>query len=417
MSDVPLVVQKFGGSSVANAERIHRAAARAVAAHRAGQRVVVVVSAMGDETDRLIDLANQITPNPSRREMDQLLSTGEQVSIALMAMAIHHGNCEATSLTGAQIALRTDRAFGRARIREIAQRDRIDKLLDAGHIVIVAGFQGIDEESNITTLGRGGSDTTAVALAAALAADACEIYTDVDGIYTADPRIVPRARRLETIAYDEMLELAALGAQVMHSRSIELASHYNVVVHVRSSFNDSKGTLIVRETAQMEKIVVRGAALKRDLARISLLGAPVSAGLAASVFARISEAGLVVDDIIQNVQHGDGTTNISFTIAADDIRDARSLATELSNNLGFRAVEIDQEVAKVSVVGIGMRSHTGVAAKMFDTLAKAGVTIENISTSEIVIGCIIRRQDGERALQVIHDAFGLERATGGVATA
>jgi aspartate kinase len=404
-----LIVQKFGGSSVANAERIHRAAGRAVAARRAGQRVVVVVSAMGDETDRLIELAHQITPNPSRRELDQLLATGEQVSIALMAMAIHRAGCEATSLTGAQIALRTNRAFGRARIREIAQRERIDRLLDAGHIVIVAGFQGVDEESNITTLGRGGSDTTAVALAAALAADACEIYTDVDGIYTADPRIVPSARRLRTIAYDEMLELAALGAQVMHSRSIELANHYNVVVHVRSSFSEADGTLIVRETQEMEKVVVRGAALKRDLARISLLGAPASAGLAAAVFARISEAGLVVDDIIQNVQHGDGTTNISFTIAAEDIAEARGLASALAGELRFRAVEIDQEVSKISVVGIGMRSHTGVAAKMFDALAKAGITIENISTSEIVIGCIIRRGDGERALRIVHDAFNLER--------
>jgi aspartate kinase len=392
-----LIVQKFGGSSVANAERIHRAAGRAVAARRAGQRVVVVVSAMGDETDRLIELAHQITPNPSRRELDQLLATGEQVSIALMAMAIHRAGCEATSLTGAQIALRTNRAFGRARIREIAQRERIDRLLDAGHIVIVAGFQGVDEESNITTLGRGGSDTTAVALAAALAADACEIYTDVDGIYTADPRIVPSARRLRTIAYDEMLELAALGAQVMHSRSIELANHYNVVVHVRSSFSEADGTLIVRETQEMEKVVVRGAALKRDLARISLLGAPASAGLAAA------------DDIIQNVQHGDGTTNISFTIAAEDIAEARGLASALAGELRFRAVEIDQEVSKISVVGIGMRSHTGVAAKMFDALAKAGITIENISTSEIVIGCIIRRGDGERALRIVHDAFNLER--------
>lgn len=404
-----LVVQKFGGSSVANAERIHRAARRAIAAQSAGKRVIVVVSAMGDETDRLLELARQINENPSRRELDQLLATGEQVSIALMAMAIHQAGREATSLTGGQIAMRTNRAFGRARIREIAQRERIDKLLDGGHIVIVAGFQGIDEESNVTTLGRGGSDTTAVALAAALGADECEIYTDVDGIYTADPRIVPNARKLGEIAYDEMLELAALGAQVMHSRSIELANNYNVVVHVRSSFSDAKGTLIVKETQEMEKVVVRGAALKKNLARVSLLGAPVGGGLAAGVFARVAEAGLVVDDIIQNVQHGDGTTNISFTTSADDIAEARSIAQALARELKFRAVEIDQEVAKISVVGIGMRSHTGVAAKMFDTLAAAGVAIENISTSEIVIGCIIRRADGDKALRAVHEAFHLDR--------
>jgi len=404
-----MVVQKFGGSSVANAERIHRAARRAISAEQAGKRVVVVVSAMGDETDRLLELARQINQNPSRRELDQLLATGEQVSIALMAMAIHQAGHEATSLTGGQIELRTNRAFGRARIREIAHRERIDKLLDSGHIVIVAGFQGIDEESNVTTLGRGGSDTTAVALAAALAADECEIYTDVDGIYTADPRIVPNARKLSEIAYDEMLELAALGAQVMHSRSIELANNYNVVVHVRSSFSDAKGTLIVKETQEMEKVVVRGAALKKNLARVSLLGAPVGGGLAAGVFAKVAEAGLVVDDIIQNVQHGDGTTNISFTTSADDIAEARSIAQALARELKFRAVEIDQEVAKISVVGIGMRSHTGVAARMFDTLAAAGVAIENISTSEIVIGCIIRRADGDKALRAVHEAFHLDR--------
>lgn len=403
-----LIVQKFGGSSVANAERIHRAAGRAIAAQEAGSRVVVVVSAMGDETDRLIDLAYQVTPTPSRRELDQLLATGEQQSIALMAMAIHHAGHEATSLTAGQIGLRTDRAFGKARIRDVSRPERIGGLLSAGHIVIVAGFQGVDEEANITTLGRGGSDTTAVALAAALRADACEIYTDVDGIYTADPRLVSNARKLEEIAYDEMLELAAQGAQVMHSRSIELANNHGVVVHVRSSFSYAKGTLIVRETQEMEKVVVRGAALKKNLARVGLLGAPVRADVTASVFARIAAGGLVVDDIIQNVHAGDGTTNISFTVSVDEIQEARNLAQQLSKELGFRAVEIDQDVAKVSIVGIGMRSHTGVASRMFEALAKASVPIENISTSEIVIGCIVRRSDGERALKAVHDAFSLE---------
>lgn len=403
-----LVVQKFGGSSVADAARIHRAAGRAVAARQAGHDVLVVVSAMGDETDRLLDLAGQITPTPSRRELDQLLSTGEQVSIALMAMAMHHAGAKATSLTGGQIGLRTDRAFGKARIRDVTQRSRIEALLADGQIVIVAGFQGVDEEANVTTLGRGGSDTTAVALAAALHADECEIYTDVDGIYTADPRLVPGARKLASIAYDEMLELAALGAQVMHSRSIELASAYNVVVHVRSSFADQRGTLIVRETQDMEQVVVRGVALKKNLARIALLGAPFASHVAARAFAEVAAAGLVVDDIIQNVHGSDGALNISFTVSVDELPEARAVAARLAQELRPRAIEIDQDVAKISVVGIGMRSHTGVAARMFAALDQAGVRIENISTSEIVIGCLIRREDGERALRAVHSAFGLD---------
>ncbi len=402
-----VLVQKYGGSSVADASCIHNAAQRAIAARQAGKRVVVVVSAMGDETDRLIDLARQVAPNPSKREMDQLLATGEQVSIALMAMAIHHAGHEATSLTGGQIGLKTDPSFGRARIRQITQRQRLEALLDRGQIVIVAGFQGVDEDFNITTLGRGGSDTTAVALAAALSAERCEIYTDVEGIYTADPRIVPDARRLAEITYDEMLELAALGAQVMHGRSIELASNYNVDLHVRSSFSDGPGTLIVKETRDMEGIVVRGAALRKNLARIALLGAPAGPAVAARVFAEVAAAALVVDDIIQNLHSGDGTMNLSFTVDAADIAAAREAAQRLARELGFRAAEIDQDVAKVSIVGVGMRSHTGVAARMFEALHRAGILIENISTSEIVVGCIIRREDGERALRAVHEAFGL----------
>jgi aspartate kinase len=404
-----LVVQKFGGSSVADADGFHRAAARAVRERQQGRAVIVVVSAMGETTDRLVELARQITPSPSRREMDQLLATGEQVSIALMAMAIHHADHDATSLTGGQIGLRTDRRFGRARIREITQRGRIESLLAAGHVVIVAGFQGVDEESNITTLGRGGSDTTAVALAAAFGAEVCEIYTDVEGIFSADPRCVPAARKIERIAYEEMLELASLGAQVMHGRSIELALNYRVPVHVRSSRSEAKGTWIVSESPEMEKVVVRGAALRRNLARIALLGAPVGSRVAARVFAEVSEAGLIVDDIIQTVSGADGATNISFTIDADDVADARALAQRLTREHGFKAVEIDQDVAKVSVVGIGMRSHTGVAAQMFKALHEAGVTIENINTSEIVISCIVRREDGEKALRAVHAVFGLDR--------
>ncbi|MCK6455825.1 MAG: aspartate kinase [Phycisphaerae bacterium] len=408
-----LVVQKFGGSSVADAARIHRAAARAIRARQAGHRVIVVVSAMGDETDRLINLAFQITPRPSRRELDQLLSTGEQVSIALMAMAIHHAGVPAVSLTGGQIGLRTDRTYGRARILGVTQRGRIESLLSEGQVVIVAGFQGVDEELNVTTLGRGGSDTTAVALAAVLKADACEIYTDVDGVFTADPRIVPTARKLDRVVYEEILELAAQGAQVMHSRSIELAMNYNVVVHVRHSAREGEGTMIVQESPELEQTVVRGAALRRDLARVGLLGGPLGSAVAARAFAAIAEVGLIVDDIIQNTHGSDGTTNISFTIDAAEMSEARDVVQRLSRELGFRAVEIDQDVAKVSVVGIGMRSHAGVAARMFAALDRAGVLIENITTSEIVIGCIVRREQGELALRAVHEEFQLGAAPAG----
>lgn len=398
---------------MADAARIHRAAARAIRARQAGHRVIVVVSAMGDETDRLINLAFQITPRPSRRELDQLLSTGEQVSIALMAMAIHHAGVPAVSLTGGQIGLRTDRTYGRARILGVTQRGRIESLLSEGQVVIVAGFQGVDEELNVTTLGRGGSDTTAVALAAVLKADACEIYTDVDGVFTADPRIVPTARKLDRVVYEEILELAAQGAQVMHSRSIELAMNYNVVVHVRHSAREGEGTMIVQESPELEQTVVRGAALRRDLARVGLLGGPLGSAVAARAFAAIAEVGLIVDDIIQNTHGSDGTTTISFTIDAAEMSEARDVVQRLSRELGFRAVEIDQDVAKVSVVGIGMRSHAGVAARMFAALDRAGVLIENITTSEIVIGCIVRREQGELALRAVHEEFQLGAAPAG----
>lgn len=404
-----LIVQKFGGTSLANAEKIHRAARRAIRAKLDGSDVIAVVSAMDQTTDELVDLAYQITDRPSRREMDQLLATGEQVSIALMAMAIHHAGHDAISLTGGQIGLRTDRRYGRARIREITERARIQKYLKDGSVVIVAGFQGVDEAANVTTLGRGGSDTTAVALAASLNADVCEIYTDVDGVYSADPRLVPRARKLDYIFYDEMLELASLGAGVMHSRSIELGKNYNVRIHVRSSFTDAKGTDIVNVSSDFERVIVRGTALKKNLARVEMNGVPNRPGIAGEIFRRVAERDVIVDDIIQTV-HGDpGRADISFTIDAADIETARNLGLELATQMPGMKMDIRDQMAKVSVVGVGMRMHSGVASRMFEALHGAGVNIENISTSEIVISCLIRQDDGEKALRAVHDAFELDQ--------
>ncbi|HWL92900.1 MAG TPA: aspartate kinase [Phycisphaerae bacterium] len=402
-----LIVQKFGGTSVKDAEMIHRAARRAILAKSAGHEVIVVVSAMGDHTDKLVDLAYQITDRPSRREMDQLLATGEQISIALMAMAIHHAGHDAISLTGGQVGLKTYGTFGRARIREITQKTRIAQLLKDGSIVIVAGFQGVDEAANVTTLGRGGSDTTAVALAAALGAQVCEIYTDVDGIYTADPRIVPEARRLPFIFYDEMLELASLGAQVMHSRSVELGKNYGVTIHVRSSYTDAKGTDIVKEASDLQQVIVRGAALKKDLARVEITGVPNRPGLAAELFTRVAEQNVIVDDIIQVIHEGGKTADISFTIEASEKQEADKVSREFAAGNPGVAIKIREGFAKVSVVGVGMRTHTGVASRMFEALHKANVNIENISTSEIVISVIVRSDDGPAALRAIHAAFEL----------
>lgn len=402
-----LIVQKFGGTSIGDAEKIHGAARKAIRARVKGNRVVVVVSAMSQTTDDLIDLAYQITDKPSRREMDQLLATGEQVSIALMAMAIHHAGHDAISLTGGQIGLQTDAVFGRARIKEITQRSRIESYLDKGSIVIVAGFQGVDEALNITTLGRGGSDTTAVALAAALHADACEIYTDVDGVYSSDPRIVPQARKLNRIFYDEMLELASLGAQVMHSRSIELGKNYDVRIHVRSSYTDAKGTDIVNESAGLEQVIVRGAALKKNLVRVVFAGVPNTPGVASRIFTKVGEADIVVDDIIQVVYPPGSTADISFTVEGDEIAAARSVGEVLIAEMPGAKLGIRERLAKVSVVGVGMRTHTGVASRMFEALHQAGVNIENISTSEIVISCVVSQDDGDAALRAVHAAFAL----------
>jgi aspartate kinase len=412
---MPLIVQKFGGSSVADAERIHRAAARAVAAKAAGRQVVVVVSAMGDTTDDLIELArkvcavNGVAVQPPKREMDQLLATGEQQTVALMAMAICAQGHEAISFTGGQIGLVTDDAFSKARIQSIDD-GRITEQLRAGKIVIVAGFQGVTLGGDLTTLGRGGSNATLVALGAVLAADECENYTDVDGIYTADPRIVPNARKIDRISYDEMLELSGLGASVLQTRAVEFAKKYGVRIHVRNSQNDHPGTLIVAETPNMEHIVVSGAALKTDLTRVTIKRVPDRPGIAAKIFGDIAAANIVVDDIIQNV-FDDQTANIGFTVERGDLHDIRPVVDQLCRELGSRTAAIYQgELSKVSVVGVGMRTHTGVAQRMFRALADAQVNIQNITTSEIRISCIIANEDGPKALRIVHDAFDLATA-------
>ena len=407
-----LIVQKFGGSSLANAEKIHRAAKKVVATKAAGNQVVVVVSAMGDTTDDLIELANQVCNFegkdfiPPKREMDQLLATGEQVTIALMAMAIHAQGHQAISFTGGQIRLVTDTAFSKARIQSIDKQKMFDQL-NAGKIVIVAGFQGITPEGDFTTLGRGGSNATLVAIGAALKADECENYTDVDGIYTADPRIVKNARKIDRISYDEMLELAGLGASVLQTRAVEFAKKYNVKIHVRNSQNDNPGTWIVAETPNMEHIVVSGAALKKDLIRVTIKSVPDMPGVAAKIFGDIAAANIVVDDIIQNVLD-DNTANISFTVEHGDLADIRPVVDKLCKDMGAKTAPIYQgDLSKISVVGVGMKTHTGVAQKMFKTLADAKINIQNISTSEIRISVIIDKEDGPRALQLVHDTFEL----------
>src|SRR5688572_12143454 len=410
-----LIVQKFGGSSVADAEKIHRAAGRALAAKQAGNQVVVVVSAMGDTTDDLIALAKDVCSfggcdkNPPKREMDQLLATGEQVTIALMAMAIHAQGHEAISFTGGQIGLVTDNAFSKARIQSINKQRILDQLAH-GKIVIIAGFQGVTPEGDFTTLGRGGSNATLVAIGAILECDVCENYTDVDGIFTADPRIVKGARKIDRISYDEMLELSGLGASVLQTRAVEFAKKYNVKIHVRNSQNDNEGTWIVAETPNMEHIVVSGAALKKDLTRVTIKGVPDRPGIAARIFGDIAAGNIVVDDIIQNVMD-DNTANISFTVEHGDLHDIKPVVERITKELGPGAKAIYQgDLAKVSVVGVGMRVHTGVAQRMFKALADAKVNIQNITTSEIKISCIIDKEQGNKALQTVHDAFELGNA-------
>ncbi len=409
---MPLLVQKFGGTSLANSDKILAAARRAIRAHQRGDRVLVVVSAGGHTTDELIDLAKQINERPPAREMDMLLSTGEQVSVALMAMAIQALGVPSISFTGAQIGIVTDSFHTKARIRNIST-DRMIQALDEGRIVIVAGFQGVDAHYNITTLGRGGSDTTAVALAAVLGAESCEIYTDVDGVYTTDPRVVPEARKIDRISYDEMLELASLGAGVMHSRSIEFAKKYGVPIHVRSSFSDAPGTWIVAEgDARRLGATVTGAALVKDEARVTILGVPDRPGVVHTLFHTIAAAQIVVDMIVQNVAT-EGTTEVSFTVAADDLAETINAAESAARAIGASEVTHDAGVAKVSVVGLGMRTHTGVATEMFEALAAADINIQMITTSEIKISVLVDRASASAALRAVHRAFGLERPVAG----
>ncbi|MGD0897202.1 MAG: aspartate kinase [Thermoguttaceae bacterium] len=403
---MPIIVQKFGGSSVADSQKILAAARKAIRAQKEGNQVVVVVSAMGDNTDLLIDLARQITDQPPAREMDMLLSTGEQVSVALMAMAIHSLGHKAISLTGAQIGIRTDSTHTKARIQTIST-ERIRRALDEGNVVIAAGFQGIDESLDITTLGRGGSDTTAVALAAVLSADACEIYTDVDGVYTTDPRIVPEARQLRQISYDEMLELATAGAGVMHNRSIEFAKKFCVRVHVRSSFSDKPGTMIVAAPEAAGQAVC-GAAVIKNEARVTVLGVPDRPGAAITIFGKVAAKNVPMDMIAQNVA-ADGRADISFTVPRDELPHTLKAVEEAVNELGAEGHDCDDEVSKISIVGLGMATQPGVAERMFRALAEKGINIQMIATSEIKISVLVAREFAAEALRTVHQEFRLDQ--------
>jgi aspartate kinase len=406
-----LIVQKYGGSSVADLEKI-RNVARRVTESSSGNQLVVVVSAMGKTTDGLVDLAQQISPAPDPREMDMLLATGEQVTIALLAMALHALGFKARSFTGPQVGLRTDAAHTEARITRISA-ERVRQALAAGEIAVVAGFQGLsDDAEDITTLGRGGSDLTGVALAAALGADVCEIYTDVDGVYTADPNVVPDARKLARITYDEMLELASLGAKVLQSRSVEFAKKYGVPVHVRSTFRPDPGTLVTQEEHSMEEVVVTGVTHDRGQAKISILRVPDRPGIASQVFGAIAERNIVVDMIVQNISR-DGYTDMSFTVTRNDFARGVSAIEDAAAKVGAQGVVHDPRVAKVSIVGVGMRSHSGVAARMFATLAREGINIQMISTSEIAISCVIEDKYAELAVRALHDVFEVGRAREG----
>ncbi|MGB7325894.1 MAG: aspartate kinase [Rubripirellula sp.] len=399
-----LIVQKFGGTSVADVEKIRAAARKAIRAQRQGHQVVMVVSAMGKNTDVLLDLAGQIGEHPPAREMDMLLSTGEQVSVALVAMAIHELGAKAISLTGGQIGMKTDNSFSKARIQSIST-ERIQRLLSEGNIVVAAGFQGIDDDLNITTLGRGGSDTTAVALAAVLGADACEIYTDVDGVYTTDPRKLPEARRVEVISYDEMLELASLGAGVMHSRSIEFAKKFGVPIHVRSSFSDTEGTMIVAEPESKTQ-PVSGAAMTADEARVTVLGVPDVPGKSLQIFSAIAARKIAVDMVVQNVGQ-DGSADISFTVPRGELAATLAALNSVIKSVGAKGVTHDDEVSKVSVVGMNMATQANVASRMFRALADAGVNIQMITTSEIKISALVSKRQSADALRVVHEAFDL----------
>lgn len=401
-----LIVQKYGGTSVGSIERIKNVAARVKRTRDAGHQVVVVVSAMAGETNRLVKLAYEIDPDPISREYDMLLASGEQVSTALVALALNKMGVPARSLLAHQIDFRTDATYSRARIESIG-KDHLAACIARGETPVVAGFQGIDAEGNITTLGRGGSDTTGVALAAALSADVCEIYTDVDGIYTTDPNIVRAARKIPKISYEEMLELASLGAKVLQTRSVEFGMKYRVPIHVRSSFDDSEGSWVVPEDETMEQVVVRAVTYDKNDARISVLGVPDQPGVAAKIFAVLSSAEIVVDMIIQNSSQDRDHTDVTFTVPKADVREAERLMWPLAKALGAAEVTTDTEISKVSVVGVGMRSHSGVAARMFAALSESGVNIEMISTSEIKISVVVDEAYTELAVRVLHQAFNL----------
>ncbi|MGH8581257.1 MAG: aspartate kinase [Gammaproteobacteria bacterium] len=402
-----LLVQKYGGTSVGSPERILAVAGQVGASHDAGHRLVVVVSAMSGETDRLIALARQIAARPNPRELDVLLATGEQVTIALLCVALEARGYKARSYTGAQVRILTDSAHNKARILDI-DNGRLHRDLDQGTIVVVAGFQGVDQHGNITTLGRGGSDTTAVALAAALQADECQIYTDVDGVYTTDPRIVPAARRLERLTYEEMLEMASLGAKVLQPRSVEFGSKYNVSLRVLSSFHQGGGTLITNEEAGMEQALISGVTVNKDEAKLTVLGVPDKPGVAARILGPIAEANIEVDMIVQNVG-ADGSTDVTFTVHRNDFDQAMDLLQAVAEEMGARGVEGDNRIVKVSVVGVGMRSHAGIAAQMFSALAAEGINIRMISTSEIKISVVVDERYLELAVRTLHSAFGLEK--------
>ncbi|UCG55853.1 MAG: aspartate kinase [Phycisphaerales bacterium] len=404
---MPIIVQKFGGTSVADAEKIRRAAERVIRTVKQGSQVVVVASARGKQTDALIADALELNPNPPMREMDQLLSTGEQQTVSLFAMALEALGQEAISFTGGQIRMVTSSDFTKARIRSI-DAGRIHRQLDQGRVVTVAGFQGVDEGENITTLGRGGSDTSAVALAAALGAEECEILTDVDGIHTADPRLFPDAAKLKQISYDEMLELASLGASVMHIRAVGFGKKYDVKIHVRNSATDMEGTIITHEVPQMEGVVVAGATVQKDMAKLSLIGVDNVPGNAAKIFAHLAGAKVIVHDIIQT-EVSPQKANLSFMVVISDLAAAKEATEQIKAELNCQDIFVREDVALVSVVGVGMRTHYGVAEKMFTALAKAQVNIDSITTSEIRISCAVDEDEAEKALQAVCVAFELDK--------
>jgi aspartate kinase len=406
-----LIVQKYGGTSVANTDRIQAVARRVAESHHDGNALAVIVSAMAGQTDYLLGLAKQLTPTPAEREIDVLAATGEQVTSALLAIELNRIGVPALSFLGHQVRIRTDSAYRKARIREIDAR-ALKAAHEKGQVAVIAGFQGVDAEGNITTLGRGGSDTTAVAVAAAIGADLCEIYTDVTGVFTADPRICPDARKLDRISYEVMLELASVGAKVLQIRSVAMALRYRVNLCVRSSFNDEPGTLIVPEDEGMEGILVAAVAHDRNEAKIAMRRVPDHPGIAATIFRPLAEANISVDVIIQNVS-AEGHTDLTFTVPVDDFETAMGLVTQVAEKIGGGDVEGDKSIAKVSIVGVGMRSHSGVAARMFDALAEAGINIQMISTSEIKVSCVIEEKYTELAVRVLHEAFELADENGG----